>query len=944
MKALLVIVTLVVIASQSFAQTKADTETAKLRQPYYITPRLDNQHVDISSNWKAGYLDDPIQSVSETGKIQDWIHVENPTSIQWALYKAGKLPHPYEHENSFQYRWVEDKLWYYQKEFTVSFADDYVFLCFDGLDYFSRVWLNGELLGRHEGMFGGPAIEISEKIKPGQKNILTVEIESGNRKPEIRKYYTPEEGFFAGDGAKRGEGAPIVKGWAFTGGTGAEHYYTLGMWRGARIEIVKKTHMERPYLYTERLADNKAVLSFSTEIFVNTHSLKYKMHPWGNSILSRGVPSHLLIPVENLSLNIELIDRGKVAFSKNIPVNVFQGRTWVNEKLEIENPKLWWPNGMGDPDLYDVKLTLLDHGNPVDRLQFEFGIRTIERQPTTGPQVEEEWENWHFIINGKPIFVRGTNWMPADWLLDLPDSRYKWLLELADNAGMQMIRVWGSGIQESASFYTCCNRLGIMVWQDFQISHVNTPNWPQDVVEAHVMQNIYRLRNMPSLALWNGGNGMNPYAFDNSTITGITERYVRRFDPARFYSRSSSAAGNAHLYPDMDPSWYGKLYTYVPFISETGIHSIPDAKNLSKVINSKEFVNLGDMYSDDFVKEHKQIIHHFAEYNPSRVPRMISRATHFDNMKNPSIESVAEATQIGAGEFYQVLTDGMLANYPQTTGLLYWVFNRMWPVFSAIMLVDGHNQPVAPYYFTKRTFEQIHVAVRMERLLWAAGETVEMSPAVVNHTDNQFSGSTVNIKALDYTFNTLWSASQKTDIKKGVCVENLKRETFVIPKDYQNKFFFIIAELMDDNNQMISRSVYWPRTTQLMDDPVYRDKYVKEPQPWPVFENGPWLKPTVSKTKTTLAIDEVNVIDKTDDRLVLSVSISNTGKYPSFMTQINLEEDFCFYLSDNYFWLSPGEKKQLEMHIRLDNEDKISQKTVHLSSWNVNSRRKLIKY
>jgi beta-mannosidase len=909
-------------------------EATKLWQPYYITPRLDNQHTDLSFDWELGYLDNPIGNVSEIEKIQEWIPVEYPVSVQWAMYKAGKLPHPYEHENSFQYRWIEDKLWYYQKEFTLFFENEYVFLCFDGLDYFSRIWLNGELLGRHEGMFGGPAIEISERIRSGQKNILIVEVKSGNQDSEIRKYYTPTEGFFAGDDAKRGQGAPIVKGWAFTGGTGAEHYYTLGMWKGVRVEVVKKTHMERPYLYTESIDKDTAVLSFSTEIFVNVHSLKYKMHPWGNVILSRGTPANLLIPAENLSLKIEFIREGKCAFSKNIPIYVFQGRTWVHEKLEIENPELWWPNGMGEPNLYDVKLTLLEKGNPVDRLQFEFGIRTIERKPSAGPQVEEEWEDWHFIINGKPIFVRGTNWMPADWLLDLTDSRYKWLLEMADQAGMQMIRVWASGIQESESFYKYCNRLGIMVWQDFQISHVITPNWSQYVVEAHVMQNIYRLRNMPSLALWNGGNGMNPYALENSTITSITERYVRRFDPARFYSRSSSAAGNAHLYPDMDPSWYGKLYRYVPFISETGIHSIPEAKNLRKVIRTNEFVNLGDMYSDDFVKEHKEIIHHFAEYNPARVPRMISRASHIDNMKNPSIESIAEATQVGAGEFYQVLTDGMLANYPYSTGLLYWVFNRMWPVFSAIMLVDGHSQPVAPYYFTKRGFEQTHVAVRMERLLWAAGETVNMFPSIINHTEKQYPEATLKMKILDHTFKTLWYNDQAVHVKSGVCVEKLKQESFVLPEDYRNRFFFVVAELFDNHDEMISRSVYWPRTTQLMDDITYRNNYVEKPQAWPVFENGPWLKPTVAKTKTSLIIRDIHVKSKTDDRLVLNIDVVNTGRKPSFMTQINLVEDFCFYLSDNYFWLSSGEAKQLEMHIRLNGESKNHTPTIELSSWN----------
>lgn len=917
----------------------------KLWQPYYITPRTGEQHIDISHDWELGYSDNPIGSTTELQTISQWICVKEPTSVQWALYKAGKLPHPYEHQNSLSYKWIEDKLWYYKKEFEVPANENYVFLYFEGLDYFSRIWLNGELLGQHAGMFGGPALEISSKINKGKKNTLIVEVESGNKQPEIRKIYTNPDGFFASDYNKRGEGAPIVKGWAFTGGTGAENYYTLGMWRGARIEIVPKTHIERPYLYTKTLQGKKAILSFSTEVFVNTHTLNYKMHPWGNALLSRGVSSDKLIPVQKkLSLKIDFFSGNQPAFSKIIPLNLFEGRTWINEELEITNPQLWWPNGMGKPHLYNVRLTLLDNDKPIDKHQLDFGIRTIERIRTTGPQVEEMWENWHFVINGKPIFVKGTNWMPADWLLDLSANRYHWLLEMAQKAGMQMIRVWGSGLQETESFYEYCNKFGIMVWQDFQISHINTPAWPQDVVEAHVMQNIYRLRNHPSLALWNGGNGMNPFATDNSTITGITERYVSMFDPARFYSRSSSAAGNAHLYPDMDPSWYAGLYKYIPFISETGIHSIPDAKNLKKVIDEKEFNDLGNMFSEEFINQHPDIIHHFAEYNPARVPRMISRASHVDDMKNPSIESLSEASQVGAGEFYQVLTDGVLSNYPNTTGLLYWVFNRMWPVFSGIMLVDGHNQPVAPYYFTKRTFEQVHVAVRLKRLLWRPGENLDLSPFIINHTSNVYKNNKVKLTVMDDTFKPVWEDTQTVSLKSGVNVHKLKTNIFTIPETYQNRFLFVIAELFNPQEKLISRSVYWPRSVKLMNDSAYYNKYIKEPQPWPTFDKGPWLKPIVSKTRTSLSFKNIEIKEKNENRLVIQAIVKNKGKSPSFMTRLHIQEDYNFYTSDNFFWLMPGEEKNVEIVVRTENRRKSQPINIELFAWNTKKIVHKIKY
>src|SRR5690554_286677 len=81
-------------------------EVKNLWQPYYITPRTGNQHIDLSADWALTYLDTPIQSIHEVEKADDWITVDYPTSVQWALHKAGKLPHPYEHENSFQYRWI----------------------------------------------------------------------------------------------------------------------------------------------------------------------------------------------------------------------------------------------------------------------------------------------------------------------------------------------------------------------------------------------------------------------------------------------------------------------------------------------------------------------------------------------------------------------------------------------------------------------------------------------------------------------------------------------------------------------------------------------------------------------------------------------------------------------------------------------------------------------
>ena len=205
-----------------------------------------------------------------------------------------------------------------------------------------------------------------------------------------------------------------------------------------------------------------------------------------------------------------------------------------------------------------------------------------------------------------------------------------------------------------------------MVWQDFPIGNRDTPDWPQDVWESQVMQTIFRLRNHPALAVYCGGNEFNPYSLGNAATMGIWERCLADFDPTRAMRRTSPDGGSIHTYPDMDPTWYGHLYRQVPFISETGMHCLPDAAALREVVDESELVRpLGGMLDKAFRPAHPQLLHHFVEYEPARVPRMLSRASHVADVRAPSLETLAEATQIGAGET-QILSEQVQANYPAT--------------------------------------------------------------------------------------------------------------------------------------------------------------------------------------------------------------------------------------------------------------------------------------
>jgi beta-mannosidase len=903
-----------------------------LWQPYRITPRAGAQHVSLDGPWQLSHRDAPIDAVADLAPRSKWIRADVPSTVQWALHRAGLLPHPYEHLNSKQYSWVDEKVWYYRRtiELPAGCKDQFLFLCFDGVDYFSRVWFNGELLGRHEGMFAGPVAEVSRLARPGQPNEIVVEVKAGN--------FGNKQHF------KAEKIGPIIKPWVLAGGLGAETFFPLGIWRGVRIEMVPHGHIERPMLVTESADAQAARLVLSLELFDQSHSLKQTLHafkhtemqtvsPFNNAWTAKPSPARF-----ELAVRIADKSTGAVAAQEAFALETLVGRNAVRRSFQVARPKLWWPNAMGDPNLYRVTLTLRRDGAEVDRIEFDYGMRTIQTRPTAGPTLPDRYANWQFVVNGRPLFVKGMNWMPADILLDLPAERYRWLLGMAKAAGIQLIRIWGGGLLETEEFYAACNELGLMVWQDFPIGNQDTPDWPQDVWEAQVMQTIFRLRNHPALVLYCGGNEFNAYSFGNTASIGVLERSVADFDPTRLWRRTSPDAGSLHTYPDMDPTWYAPMYRYVPYISETGMHNIPDPQSMREVVDAAEFARpLSGMFTKQFPKEHPDLIHHFVEYQPSRVPRMLSRASHIDDMRAPTLESLSEGTQIGAGEFYQIFSEGMQANWPHTGGLMPWVFKRPWPVI-AIMLVDGMGHPTAPYYFLKRTYEPTHVMIDLPQLIWAKGERVPVRAAVLHAPAAPAEGLQLSVRVLDPRFADHWKQSRPVALKPGPSVEHVELGEFTIPDAWDDKFFFLLAELRAGDGRLVSRSVYWPRCLARMSDAAVLAKYRAAPRPTLTLENGPWLKPQVAAGPTTLEAAIAGQRTLASDRSQLTLRVRNAGSRPAVNLRLNISgTKRSFYATDNFLWLEPGESRDLDLQVLWRDPPTRNAATLTVGAWNATS-------
>jgi beta-mannosidase len=930
--ALIALVTIFVGSAPAAPQPPQDEKT--LWQPYYIWPRSEQQHLSLDGDWELGYRDTPVERLDQLSQLQRWIHARVPTSVQWALYAAGELPHPYYHLNSKKYTWVPDKVWYFRRTFQLpsSKKSDYALLCFDGTGYYTRIWLNGTLLGRHEGLFGGPEIEVGQLLREGSANDLVVEVKAGSYGVHD---WNPEST------------RTVILPWGIAGGNqyvttasgiGPREFQPFGIWRSVRLEMLPRIHLDRPFLVSKEVSNQFAQLELRLEVLANTRPLGFQLHPWTNAMFT-GFRN----PLESqrvdkpLSLRVQLLDKtsSRLSFEQTFPLELQVGRNWVKEELRIPAPKLWWPNGIGKPNLYRAKLSLLSEGMAIDEVQFDYGIRTLRNQPSAGPRTQDRWADWQFVVNGRPFFVKGVNWAwPFDVLLHLPRERYRWVLEAARAAGIQMIRVWGGGNPETEEFFSLCDEMGILVWEDFPIGNQETPAYPQDVWEAQVLQIIFSDRNHPSLAVWCGGNEFNPYSFGNATTIGILERSVADFDGTRFFTRTTPDPGDIHPYVNFDPTWYGRLYRDVPFVSETGIYNMPEPASLREVIDPKEFESpLRDIFSKAYAAAHPEFIHHLLEYQGQEPRTLWSRATQMDDLSAPNLETFCEASQMAAGEFTQIISDLLQANYPVTTGLMPWSLTVPWPI-GFFMLIDGLDQPTASYYFLKRTYEPTHVLVKLPELVWGKDEKIPITLSVLHTFPAPLGGLKVSAEIFGGKFEPLWRQERPLIAKAGPSVNNVELGEFAIPDSLQHKFFFVVAELKPANGKLLSRSVYWPRCLKAMEDPEFRKRYRASPQPSLIFEHGPWLKRQVTSVapSTSLKLGLLSSRDIESNRSHLKVRLLNTGRAPAFLAQIDIQGTRrAFYATDEYFWLSPGEERDLEVEVLW--RDPATRAAAKVSAW-----------
>jgi len=399
-----------------------------------------------------------------------WIAAPVPGDIYTAMRARGVTYGQFaDRDQREDARWIEQYEWWYRRAFHVPLDFGRGAECrltFGGLDTLATVYLNGRKLLRHENMFTAVSADVSDRLIRGGRNVLAVRFDP----PSVYGAAMGYEGTWMPP--YREQAGPLVRkcqmqfSWDFH-----PRHLVSGIWKGVHLAAIDRPGITNVKVLPREVSAARANLD--VEVLVDGPPAR------GASVSFRVGSRTLRAPVRNGAARLS---------------------------LTMRRPKLWWPWEFGTPHLYTAVVTLSAGGRTLHRVTRRFGVRSAE---VTRAPLPDGTERWGFVINGRPLQVKGANWVPPRIApAEIQERDYRDLLELAVAGRISMLRVWGGGIYEQNAFYDLCDELGIMVWQDFMFA---CAVYPQNRafsrnVRSEAEHQVDRLASHPSIVLWCGGN------------------------------------------------------------------------------------------------------------------------------------------------------------------------------------------------------------------------------------------------------------------------------------------------------------------------------------------------------------------------------------------------------------------------------------------------------
>jgi mannosylglycoprotein endo-beta-mannosidase len=837
----------------------------------------------LHDNWKAKRCNeivaDGTQITSDHFKPEGWIDAVIPGTILTTLLHNNQIPDPFfgMNNNLIPDVYITGRefytYWFYNEfELPDIREGQQVWLNFRGINYFADIFLNGCRINTniHQGMYLREKYLITPFLTKGKPNKLAVWVAPPD----------PVGNAFMGQGGDGTIGRNVTMqctaGWDWICPVRDRN---TGIWDQVTIEITDAVDLRNPYIIT-RVPGVRIPFDKQKPAYIKS---------------AIGIKNASDKSVQGI---VSSKFEGKIIKQK-IKLNPLEEKLVDFPEIEIANPRLWWPNGMGDHPLYTLSFKFQETSGTIsDTKQINFGIRE------TGNYFDPLIKAQVFTVNGQKVFIKGGNWIASDALLRLSKERYEAEVRMHAEMNMNMIRVWGGGLTERPEFYEACDKYGILVWQDLWISGDCNGEWydpfkkesqarrkaypdNHDLFLESVIDQVKMLRNHPSLYLWCGGNETPP---PPDIKEALEKEILPQFDSERFFlDYSTSPKLMTNTIGGVGDGPYGlqepdRIFTNrsFPFNPEVGSIGIPTYDGLKKIIPEDEMIPPADF------RGAKSWLYH--KYLP-----LLDFPDRYGKVKD--IQDFCLKAQLVSYEQYRALQEGFNHKmWDWYAGMLVWKNQNPWTALRGFFY-DYFLDYTGGYFGYKHGAAPVHIQLNLN----------DSVVCIINQTATRLDHVFADIQLFDMHGKLLHN--EKFPVNLEAQKSHLLNK-IDLPKNGNEVFFLKL--LLLDNDKIIDENLYW----------------------------------LTSKLKSYEQLNElmqvqVQMVIKKSGINTAELTVTNPGNETAFfirMKLVNNEKELVLpvFFTDNYFTLLPGESKKLSIDLSsTKNARDIGDIKLAVEGWNI---------
>jgi beta-galactosidase/beta-glucuronidase len=763
----------------------------------------------------------------------DWLIATVPGTVQTSFLNVGAIPDPNFGDNQ---NMISDSFFYadfwYRNEFIAapSATGKHVWLNFDGINWKADVYLNGQKLGRVEGGFMRGRFDVTSLLVPGQKNALALRIEKNATPGSVREknWQSPDK-----NGGALGADNPT-----FHSSVGWDWIPTIrgrntGIWNNVYLTTTGAVTLEDPFVQTSLPLPDTSSADVKVEVTLRNLDAKPVSGVLRGSFGDRAFELPVTLDASS---------------SKTVKVDPATAPS-----LHLQNPKLWWPAGYGEPNLYPVELKFEVAGPEIsDAKSFLAGVRQFT--------YSEEGGSLRMWINGRRFMPKGGNWGFSESMLRYRAREYDAAIRYHSDMHMTMIRNWVGQIGEDA-FYEACDRHGVVVWQDFWLANPWDGPDPDDnaLFLRNTRDTVARIRNHASIGLYCGRNeGFPPEPLEK----GIRQILAELQPEIHYIPSSADGVVSGHgPYQAMPAKYYFTERATTQFHSELGMPNIVTLDSLKLMMPERALWPQGDMWG----------MHDFSLNGAQGGRSFIQRI----EKSYGGADNVADWVTLAQFVNYEGYKGMFEAQSKYRMGLLIWMSHPTWPSF-VWQTYDYYFDPSAAYFGAKLACEPLHIQWNQ------ADDTIE----VVNYSGGNSTGLAAKVEVLNMDGSAKWVKSATLDSAEDSVATLFKME---YPAGVSPVHFLRLR--LTQGDKLVSQNFYW----RGVEESNYR-----------ALRELPKVK-----------LEAATKVARQDARWILTTELRNPSQAPALLVHLKAVREkggdriLPVIYSDNYVSLMPGEQRTI---------------------------------